>query len=157
MLFLCVLPVGYAIVWVEPSWHCGPFSGYKRIYYLATTSLRNALPNYIHEYRFWLWSFFFLFFCTLWLNGLYMLIMIQHDPNHAKTFNSVKCFRVLDYIASPGIVIPLIVLMALIIYYMVSLTNSLRESNNDLKVKYYKKKLCIFYKLTNYYSLRRFN
>lgn len=43
-------------------------------------------------------------------------------------------FRVLDYIASPGIVIPLIVLMALIIYYMVSLTNSLRESNNDLKV-----------------------
>ncbi|OXU24019.1 hypothetical protein TSAR_012214 [Trichomalopsis sarcophagae] len=45
-----------------------------------------------------------------------------------------KASRVLDYIASPGIVIPLIVLMALIIYYMVSLTNSLRESNNDLKV-----------------------
>ncbi|XP_031776655.1 transmembrane channel-like protein 2 isoform X2 [Nasonia vitripennis] len=93
MLFLCVLPVGYAIVWVEPSWHCGPFSGYKRIYYLATSSLRNALPTYIHEYK------------------------------------------VLDYIASPGIVIPLIVLMALIIYYMVSLTNSLRESNNDLKIQ----------------------
>lgn len=51
MLFLCVLPVGYAIVWVEPSWHCGPFSGYKRIYYLATSSLRNALPDYIHEYK----------------------------------------------------------------------------------------------------------
>ena len=42
--------------------------------------------------------------------------------------------KVLDYIASPGIVIPLIVLMALIIYYMVSLANSLREANNDLKV-----------------------
>nr|CAD7399069.1 unnamed protein product [Timema poppensis] len=30
MLFLCVLPVGYAIVWVEPSWHCGPFSDHNR-------------------------------------------------------------------------------------------------------------------------------
>jgi hypothetical protein len=52
-------------------------------------------------------------------------------------------FRVLDYIASPGIVIPLIVLMALIIYYMVSLTNSLRESNNDLKVN--SDKIIFFY------------
>lgn len=25
MLFLCTLPVAYAIVWLEPSWHCGPF------------------------------------------------------------------------------------------------------------------------------------
>ncbi|KAJ8687550.1 hypothetical protein QAD02_023344 [Eretmocerus hayati] len=91
MLFLCVLPVGYAIVWVEPSWHCGPFSGNTRIYYLATSSLRRALPSYILDYK------------------------------------------ILDYIASPGIVIPLLVLMTLIIYYMVSLTNSLRESNNDLK------------------------
>ncbi|XP_043287212.1 transmembrane channel-like protein 1 isoform X2 [Venturia canescens] len=92
MLFLCVLPVGYAIVWVEPSWHCGPFSGYPRIYHLATESLRNALPG---------------------------------ETLH-------KC---LDYIASPGIVIPLIVLMALIIYYMLSLASSLREANDDLKIQ----------------------
>ncbi|XP_011314346.1 transmembrane channel-like protein 3 [Fopius arisanus] len=91
MLFLCVLPVGYAIVWVRPSWHCGPFSGYHRIYYLATQSLRDVLPRKVH--------------------------------------------KALDYIASPGIVIPLIVLMALIIYYMVSLTGSLREANNDLKIQ----------------------
>ncbi|PRD24023.1 UNVERIFIED_CONTAM: Transmembrane channel-like protein 3 [Trichonephila clavipes] len=25
MLFLCTLPVGFACVWLEPSWHCGPF------------------------------------------------------------------------------------------------------------------------------------
>ena len=92
MLFLYVLPVGYAIVWVEPSWHCGPFSDYKRIYHIVTMSLKNTLPKSLH--------------------------------------------RILDYIASPGIVIPLIVLMALIIYYMVSLTGSLREANNDLKVKF---------------------
>nr|XP_031826516.1 transmembrane channel-like protein 3 [Nomia melanderi] len=91
MLFLCVLPVGYAIVWVEPSWHCGPFSGYKKIYHLATKQLTNSLPEPIQ--------------------------------------------RCLDYIASPGIVIPLIVLMTLIIYYMVSLTGSLREVNDDLKLQ----------------------
>ncbi|XP_063986052.1 transmembrane channel-like protein isoform X2 [Diachasmimorpha longicaudata] len=91
MLFLCVLPVGYAIVWVKPSWHCGPFAGYHRIYYIATQSLKDTLPR--------------------------------------------KAHKALDYIASPGIVIPLIVLMALIIYYMVSLTGSLREANNDLKIQ----------------------
>ncbi|CAK9797587.1 Transmembrane channel-like protein [Anthophora quadrimaculata] len=91
MLFLCVLPVGYAIVWVVPSWHCGPFSGYKKIYHLATKQLTDSLPEPIQ--------------------------------------------RCIDYIASPAIVIPLIVLMTLIIYYMISLTGSLREANNDLKIQ----------------------
>ncbi|XP_015185067.1 PREDICTED: transmembrane channel-like protein 2 [Polistes dominula] len=91
MLFLCVLPVGYAIVWVEPSWHCGPFSGYPRIYMFATESLKDSLPEVIKP-----------------------------------------C---LDYISSASMVIPLIVLMTLIIYYMVSLTGSLREANNDLKIQ----------------------
>lgn len=53
----------------------------------------------------------------------------QH--NLSKIFENFRC---LDYIASPGIVIPLIVLMTLIIYYMASLAGSLREVNNDLKV-----------------------
>ncbi|KAK0180995.1 hypothetical protein PV327_003319 [Microctonus hyperodae] len=91
MIFLCVLPVGYAIVWVEPSWHCGPFSGYYRIYHMATKSLKDVLPKKVH--------------------------------------------KALDYIASPGIIIPLLVLMTLIIYYMVSLAGSLREANNDLKIQ----------------------
>lgn len=91
MLFLCVLPVGYAIVWVKPSFHCGPFSKYSRIFHIFTITLRNAVPKTLH--------------------------------------------RALDYIASPGIVIPLLVLLILIIYYLVSLTNALREANNDLKIQ----------------------
>ncbi|XP_033175228.1 transmembrane channel-like protein 3 isoform X1 [Bombus impatiens] len=91
MLCLYILPVGYAIVWVKPSWDCGPFSGYEKIYQLATKQLTKSLPDPIN-----------------------------------------KC---LDYITSPGIIIPLIVLMVLIIYYMVSLTNSLREANDDLKIQ----------------------
>lgn len=31
MLFICTLPVGYAMVWLEPSWHCGPFSGFDKV------------------------------------------------------------------------------------------------------------------------------
>lgn len=91
MLFLCVLPVGYAIVWKKPSWHCGPFSKYPLIFHIFTTTIKKSLPESLHG--------------------------------------------ILDYIASPGIVIPLLVLLILIIYYLVSLTNSLREANNDLKVR----------------------
>ena len=39
----------------------------------------------------------------------------------------------LDYISSPGIVIPTLVLLTLVIYYLISRTNSLREANADLK------------------------
>lgn len=90
MLFLCVLPVGYAIVWIEPSWHCGPFSGIERIYHLFSNSLFASVNPSLH--------------------------------------------MPLKYIASPGIVIPLLVLLILIIYYLVSLTSALREANTDLKV-----------------------
>ncbi|XP_050361227.1 transmembrane channel-like protein [Nymphalis io] len=91
MLFLCVLPVGYTIVWVTPSWHCGPFSEYEKIYKILTSNIYKVLPTSL---------------------------------NFA-----------LEYIASPAIVIPLLVLLILIIYYLTSLTNSLREANNDLKIQ----------------------
>lgn len=90
MLFLCVLPVGFAIVWVAPSWHCGPFSNYQRIFHIFTHTITKNLPESLN--------------------------------------------MALSYIASPGIVIPLLVLLILIIYYLVSLTSALREANNDLKV-----------------------
>ncbi|KAJ8915787.1 hypothetical protein NQ315_004599 [Exocentrus adspersus] len=91
MLFLCVLPVGYATVQIRPSWHCGPFSKYQRIFHIFTKTLRNLLPA---QFR-----------------------------------------TALDYIASPGIVIPLLVLLILIIYYLISLTGALREANDDLKIQ----------------------
>ncbi|XP_065361939.1 transmembrane channel-like protein [Calliphora vicina] len=49
MLFLCVLPVGYAIVWLRPSWHCGPFSDYNRISEFITNTTRDALPPQLHD------------------------------------------------------------------------------------------------------------
>ncbi|CAG9781757.1 unnamed protein product [Diatraea saccharalis] len=91
MLFLCVLPVGYTIVWVKPSWHCGPFSEYDKIFHILTNNIYKILP---------------------------------------KSLNFA-----LEYAASPAIVIPLLVLLILIIYYLTSLTNSLREANNDLKIQ----------------------
>ncbi|KAH8018534.1 hypothetical protein HPB51_008577 [Rhipicephalus microplus] len=91
MLFVCTLPVGYAMVWLEPSWHCGPFSGYFRAYRVFTGYLDNTLPS--------------------WMN------------------------KIIEYLTSPGVVVPLILLLILIIYYLVALTGSLRESNNDLKLQ----------------------
>ena len=49
MLFLCTLPVGYAIVWLPPSWQCGPFSKYNRIFHIFTKALFNVLPESAHE------------------------------------------------------------------------------------------------------------
>ena len=40
---------------------------------------------------------------------------------------------VLDYITSPGIVIPTLVLMVLVIYNLVSTAGLLKEANEDLK------------------------
>jgi hypothetical protein len=45
----------------------------------------------------------------------------------------VRLHGVLDYVTSPGVVIPVFVLLVLVIYYLVSLTGLLRESNEDLK------------------------
>lgn len=41
----------------------------------------------------------------------------------------------LKYIASPSTIIPLLLLLILIIYYLVSLTNALREANQDLRLQ----------------------
>ncbi|ROT63313.1 putative transmembrane channel-like protein 3 [Penaeus vannamei] len=89
MLFLCTLPVGYAVVWLEPSWHCGPFSDFPRMYKLATYTLIGGLPS--------------------------------------------SLYPVVDYISSPGVVIPAGLLLVLIIYYLLSLTAALREANCDLR------------------------
>jgi hypothetical protein len=90
-LFLCTLPVGYFIVWLPPSWHCGPFSNYERMYKILTRRLLDATPEWAHMF--------------------------------------------LDYISSPGVIIPLLLLLTLFIYYLISLAGALRESNDDLKIQ----------------------
>lgn len=96
MLFLCVLPVSYAIVWLEPSLHCGPFSGNKRMYYLFTDTVKRIMPQ----------------------------------PSH----------KFLDYIVSPAAIIPLLLLLILFIYYLISLTGALRMANQDLKTQLHKER-----------------
>ncbi|KAG8231826.1 hypothetical protein J437_LFUL012320 [Ladona fulva] len=91
MLFLCALPVGYALVWVEPSWHCGPFAGKDRISSLFTSSVRAAFPDSLRP--------------------------------------------VLDYVASPALVIPLLVLLVLVVAYLLALAAALREANDDLRIQ----------------------
>lgn len=121
MLFLCVLPVGYAIVWIKPSWHCGPFSSYQKIFHIFTHTIRKTVPQPLQ--------------------------------------------KVIDYIASPAIVIPLLLLLILIIYYLVSLTSALRGANDELKVslikwyiqyRFYKTFRCCLQKKVKQFKLDHF-
>ena len=45
----------------------------------------------------------------------------------------VRLHGVLDYITSPGIVIPTLVLLILVIYNLISTSGLLKEANEDLK------------------------
>uniref|UniRef100_T1J1A4 TMC domain-containing protein n=1 Tax=Strigamia maritima TaxID=126957 RepID=T1J1A4_STRMM len=49
MLFLCTLPVSYAVIWLKPSWHCGPFSGYFKIYHILTQSVKSVMPDVVNR------------------------------------------------------------------------------------------------------------
>ncbi|KAL6263490.1 hypothetical protein P5V15_006281 [Pogonomyrmex californicus] len=49
MLSLCVLPVSYFIVYIEPSRYCGPFSNYPKIYNVVTQYLQNTFPTLIQR------------------------------------------------------------------------------------------------------------
>ncbi|XP_025075546.1 transmembrane channel-like protein 3 [Pogonomyrmex barbatus] len=49
MLSLCVLPVSYFIVYIEPSRYCGSFSNYPKIYNVVTQYLQNTFPTLIQR------------------------------------------------------------------------------------------------------------
>ena len=51
------------------------------------------------------------------------------------TFN-----KILDYLTSPGAVLPAILLLVLFIYYLISMVSSLKESNKELKSQLRKEK-----------------
>lgn len=91
MLFICCLPVAYTCVWLAPSWHCGPFAEYERVYHILTKYIESKLPD---------------------------------------TLN-----KVVDYLTSPGSIIPLLLLLILIIYYLMSSVSNLKEMNSELKAQ----------------------
>ena len=60
-------------------------------------------------------------------------MVLNSAPNKFIDFLFRQLHKPLDYIASPSTVIPMLLLLILIIYYLVSLTGALREANQDLK------------------------
>ncbi|XP_046364022.2 transmembrane channel-like protein 3 isoform X1 [Haliotis rufescens] len=49
MLFLCMLPPLFAIVGVEPSPRCGPFSGMGAMYEVLTDAMQSGLPSWVNS------------------------------------------------------------------------------------------------------------
>lgn len=43
-LIICIMPVAYAVTWIRPSWHCGPFGGECRMYAVLTKLINSMLP-----------------------------------------------------------------------------------------------------------------
>ncbi|XP_055870846.1 transmembrane channel-like protein 3 [Biomphalaria glabrata] len=91
MLFLCMLPPLFAIVGIEPSPQCGPFSGQQRMFQVLTETMETELPASVNS--------------------------------------------VIQYAASPGVILPLFMLLGMTIYYLVSVGHSLRDANNELRMQ----------------------
>jgi transmembrane channel-like protein len=51
-----------------------------------------------------------------------------------------RSHRFLEYIVSPAAIIPLLLLLILFIYYLISLTGALRMANQDLKTQLHKER-----------------
>lgn len=95
-LLICILPVAYAVTWIRPSWHCGPFGGECRMYLVMTKLIRQLLPP--------------------------------------------EANNVFKYLTSPGAVIPILIALILIIYYLASTVSSSKEANKELKAQLKKDK-----------------
>ena len=37
--------MAYTVVWLKPSWHCGPFSDFNPMYKVFTSKLMKLLPR----------------------------------------------------------------------------------------------------------------
>lgn len=95
-LLICILPVAYAVTWIRPSWHCGPFAGECRMYIVVTKLVKQLLPP--------------------------------------------EANSVFKYLTSPGAVIPILIALILIIYYLASTVSSSKEANKELKAQLKKDK-----------------
>lgn len=95
-LLICILPVAYAITWIRPSWHCGPFAGECRMYIVVTKLIKSLLPP--------------------------------------------EANNIFRYLTSPGAVIPILISLILIIYYLASTVSSSKEANRELKAQLKKDK-----------------
>ncbi|VDM57199.1 unnamed protein product [Angiostrongylus costaricensis] len=128
MLFLCTLPVGYVIASRKPSKSCGPFrhqSPINRTDLGAQVGISYGLHNRQMP------------ICASQINPVngdqphfYSAITdVLHENLNASLVDALK------YMISPGIVIPVLLLLLLVIYFLLALVRGLREANNDLSTQ----------------------
>ena len=74
-------------------------------------------------------------FCVSDYSRIYKILSNYIESKLNDTLN-----KVLDYLTSPGAVLPLLLLMILFIYYLLSTVSSLKDSNKELKAQLRKDK-----------------
>lgn len=73
--------------------------------------------------------------CTSIVRAFEKCTRLIHHYLHNYPLHFRQLHDPLMYIASPSTIIPILLLLILIIYYLVSLTGALREANQDLRVQ----------------------
>ena len=157
MLFICCLPVAYTCVWLEPSWHCGPFRwADARVSFFSSPFFSHFFspPRLFYSL---LLSFFLSPFppCATFLIQPFLLLpLFSLDPLCCSEYERVyhiltkyiesklpaSINKVVDYLTSPGTIIPVLLLLTLCIYYLSSRVAQLNEANADLKGQLRKEK-----------------
>ncbi|KAK6166036.1 hypothetical protein SNE40_022822 [Patella caerulea] len=94
-------------------------------------------------------SLIMLFLCML--PPLFSLVVIEPSPNCGPFSGKKKMYHiltetmetelpqsfndVLDYVASPGVILPVFMLLCMTIYYLISVGKSLKDANNELRMQ----------------------
>uniref|UniRef100_A0A1I7XIM3 Transmembrane channel-like protein n=1 Tax=Heterorhabditis bacteriophora TaxID=37862 RepID=A0A1I7XIM3_HETBA len=115
MLFLCTLPVGYVIASRKPSKSCGPFGSVSRIsntHFCLILKYSSNFTNFRDQPHFYS-----------------VITDVLHENLNASLVDAIK------YMTSPGIVIPVLLLLLLVIYFLFALVRGLREANADLSTQ----------------------
>ncbi|VDO63207.1 unnamed protein product [Heligmosomoides polygyrus] len=107
-LLLCTLPVGFVIASTRPSRRCGPFASFNIFRWLTNFwKTRFACRQHDHFYT----------------------VITKEIEKRVDPF----LLSYIRHVASPGVVIPILLFLMLIIYFLVSLVRGLREANTDLQ------------------------
>ncbi|KPP62711.1 transmembrane channel-like protein 3-like [Scleropages formosus] len=132
MLFLCMLPTVFAIVRYRPSQHCGPFSAITVRFHYCAGAAEQRVPQLISINQM-IHQTFQSLICLDLLFGQEKIYDII--PETIAADFPLWLSAVLSYVTSPVVVLPALLLLFMLIYYLQSIARSLKFTNNQLRIQ----------------------